>query len=301
VSSAASSDALPAPEGSVQIGDVRLLTRVVGSGPPMIVLHGGPDFDHTYLLPELDRLAQHARLIYYDQRGRGRSADDVRPEDITLASEISDLDGLRRSIGVESVGLIGHSWGGLLAMEYAARHPDRVTRLILLNTAPASHADWVSLGERLPSMRAPGEADRMREIAGSSAFRAGNLDAEAAYYLIHFRPTVPDPQLLRTIVGRLRAHFDPARVRLARAIEDRLYEETSRAPEFDLIPRLAAIDTPTLLIHGEDDLIPIDLARNVADAMPGATMSTLSGLGHFAYAQDPDLVADQVAGFISAG
>jgi proline iminopeptidase len=301
VSSAASSDALPEPGSVMQIGDARLFTRVVGSGPPMIVLHGGPDFDHTYLLPELDRLAQHARLTYYDQRGRGRSADDVRPEDVTLASEIGDLDGLRRSIGVESVGLIGHSWGGLLAMEYAARHPDRVTRLILLNTAPASHADWVSLGERLPSMRAPGEADRMREIAGSAAFRAGDLDAEAAYYLIHFRQTVPDPQLLRTIVGRLRVHFDPARVRLARAIEDRLYEETSKAPGFDLIPRLAKVEMPTLLIHGEHDLIPIDLAVHVADAMPQATLSALAGLGHFAYAQDPDLVAGQVARFIRGG
>ena len=151
MSSGASSDALPAREAYVQIGDARLFTRVVGSGPPVIVLHGGPDFDHTYLLPELDRLAQHARLIYYDQRGRGRSADGVRPEDVTLASEMSDLDGLRRSIGVESVGLIGHSWGGLLAMEYAARHPDRVTRLILLNTAPASHADWVSLRRATPA------------------------------------------------------------------------------------------------------------------------------------------------------
>jgi proline iminopeptidase len=297
VSSGASSDAAPPLEAYVQIGDAWLFTRVIGSGPPMIVLHGGPDFDHTYLLPELDRLAQHARLHYYDQRGRGRSADGVRPEDVTLASEMSDLDGLRHSIGVESVGLIGHSWGGLLAMEYAARHPDRVTRLILLNTAPASHPDWVSLGDRLPRMRAPGEADRMREIASSPAFRAGDLDAEAAYYLIHFRQTVPDPQLLRTIVGRLRTHFDPARVRLARAIEDRLYEETSKAPGFDLIPRLAAIGTPTLLIHGEDDLIPIDLAAHIADAIPEATMSTLAGLGHFAYAQDPDLVADQVERF----
>jgi pimeloyl-ACP methyl ester carboxylesterase len=150
-------------------------------------------------------------------------------------------------------------------------------------------------------MRAPGEADRMREIASSPAFRAGDRDAEAAYYLIHFRQTVPDPQLLRAIVGRLRAHFDPARVRLARAIEDRLYEETSNAPGFDLIPGLAAIGTPTLLIHGEDDLIPTDLARHVADAMPDATMSTLAGLGHFAYAQDPDLVADQVARFTTGG
>ena len=113
--------------------------------------------------------------------------------------------------------------------------------------------------------------------------------------------TVPDPQLLRTIVGRLRAHFDPGRVRLARAIEDRLYEETSNAPGFDLIPRLAAIGTPTLLIHGEDDLIPIDLARPRRGRDARGDDVGARGLGHFAYAQDPDLVADQVARFIRGG
>ena len=265
----------------------------------MIVLHGGPDFDHTYLLPELDRLAQHARLIYYDQRGRGRSADGVRPEDVTLASEMSDLDALRRSIGAESVGLIGHSWGGLLAMEYAARHPDRVTRLMLLNTAPASHADWTSLRERLRSMRAPGEVNRMREIAATSAYRAGDLGAEAAYYRVHFRVAVRDPKLLVTIVARLRIHFDPRRVLIARAIEDRLNEETSKLAGYDLIPRLAAIDTPTLLIHGEDDMIPIDLVGHIADSMPAATISALAGLGHFAFAENPDLVADRITRFLA--
>jgi proline iminopeptidase len=299
VSPGATSDALRVREAYVQIGDARLFTRVVGSGPPVIVLHGGPDFDHTYLLPELDRVARHARLVYYDQRGRGRSADGVRPEDVTLASEMSDLDALRRSIGAESVGLIGHSWGGLLAMEYAARHPDRVTRLILLNTAPASHADWTSLRERLPSMRAPGEVNRMREIAATSAYRAGDLGAEAEYYRVHFHVTVRDPELLETIVARLRVHFDPRRVLIARAIEDRLNEETSKLAGYDLIPRLAAIDTPTLLIHGEDDMIPIDLVGHIADSMPAATISALAGLGHFAFAENPDLVADRITRFLA--
>jgi len=61
-------------------------------GALIVVLHGGPDFDHTYLLPDMDRLADSFRLIYYDQRGRGKSGDGVRAEDVTLASGIEDLD-----------------------------------------------------------------------------------------------------------------------------------------------------------------------------------------------------------------
>ena len=86
-------------EGRISVGKWvrhRSISREIGQGPPVIVLHGGPDFDHGYLLPDLDRLADAFRLIYYDQRGRGRSADQVLPEEVTLASEIDDLDMVRQ-------------------------------------------------------------------------------------------------------------------------------------------------------------------------------------------------------------
>ena len=86
-----------------------LFCRDVGEGPPIVVVHGGPDFDHPYLLPELDRLTASFRLLYYDQRGRGRSADGVRPEDVTLRSELDDLDRLRSHFGLERVAVLGHS------------------------------------------------------------------------------------------------------------------------------------------------------------------------------------------------
>jgi proline iminopeptidase len=69
-----------------------LYSRVVGQGTAIIVLHGGPDFDHSYLVPDLDRLSDSFHLIYYDQRGRGRSADRVQPDNVTLASDIADID-----------------------------------------------------------------------------------------------------------------------------------------------------------------------------------------------------------------
>jgi proline iminopeptidase len=287
-------------ESFTRVGRARLFTREIGSGPPIIVVHGGPDFDHAYLLPELDRLARRARLVYYDQRGRGRSANGVKPQDVTIASDVADLDEITQAIGAEAVTVLGHSWGGLLAMEYAVHHPDRVARLILLDTAPASHADWTSLRDRLRAVRAPGEVERMREIAASEAFRAGDIGVEAEYHLTHFRPTVRNAELLAWIVERLRLHFDPAGVLLARAIEGRLYEETSDLPGYDLLPLLAALDTPALLLHGEHDFISVDLAAHIADAMPRATLSVLPGVGDFAFVERPDLVEDEIARFLQA-
>src|SRR5688500_14997326 len=76
---------LPVPrDGYVPVEGAELYVREIGWGQPIVVLHGGPDFDHRYLLPDLDRLADSCRLIYYDQRGRGRSAGNVRPEDVGI-------------------------------------------------------------------------------------------------------------------------------------------------------------------------------------------------------------------------
>jgi proline iminopeptidase len=80
-------------ESHIPVGNAELYSRELGQGTEIIVLHGGPDFDHSYFVPDLDRLCDSFHLIYYDQRGRGRSADRVQPEDVTLASEIADIEG----------------------------------------------------------------------------------------------------------------------------------------------------------------------------------------------------------------
>lgn len=99
--------------GAIEIripaGNAALYSRAIGHGIPIIVLHGGPDFDHGYLLPELDRLSDAFRLIYYDQRGRGKSAANVQPQDVTLASDLDDIDRVRRHYGLDSVVLLRHS------------------------------------------------------------------------------------------------------------------------------------------------------------------------------------------------
>src|SRR5215475_9204988 len=98
-------------EFRVPVGKSDLYAREIGRGQPIIVLHGGPDFDHTYFLPDMDRLSDSYRLLYYDQRGRGRSAAGVEPEDVTMESEIADLDKVRQYFHLDRTAILGHSWG----------------------------------------------------------------------------------------------------------------------------------------------------------------------------------------------
>jgi proline iminopeptidase len=281
-------------EAWVPVDGAQLFCRDVGEGHPIVVLHGGPEFDHAYFLPELDRLADSFRLIYYDQRGRGRSAVGVRPEDVSIQSEIDDLECVRSHLGLESVAVLGHSWGGVLAMEHAIRHPDRVSQLLLLDTAPASPGDWQLLRDAFARLRPREDREAMDAISATDAYQRGDLEADAAYLRHHFRMTVPRPEHLEALVARLRSNFTEESVLLARGIDQRLWDESARSASWDLLPALRGLDVPTLVLHGEHDFIPLQVAARIAGTIPNARLSVLPGCGHFTFVEAPELVYDEV-------
>jgi proline iminopeptidase len=252
-------------ERYVPVDGAQLYVREIGAGAPVIVLHGGPDFDHFYLLPELDEVAAACRLVYYDQRGRGRSAAAVQAQDVSIESEVADLDQLRRHLELDTVALLGHSWGGVLAMEYAIAHPARVSHLILLGTAPASGAEAERLFQQWRADRTESERERLAQIAATPAFLAGSPAADIEYYRLHYRSAVRQTDDVDRLAARLRAHFDEPGVRLARSIEQRQ-----------------------------------DMAARIAAAMPKARLVVLPGCAHFPFLDDPVLVRNVVADLLGA-
>ena len=291
-------DTSTAREGRFAVSGAELYYRDIGRGAPILAIHGGPDFDHQYLLPDLDRFAGSYRLLYYAQRGRGASLGNVRPEDVSLASEIEDLDALRAHLGLASVALLGHSWGGVLAMEYAIRHPERTSHLILMSTSPASGDDYAFLREERLRI-APHDVERLVALSATPEYRAGDVEADLAYYRVHFASTLRDPKLRERLVRSLRKNFTPAGILAAREIEERLMQETWRASAYDLFPQLARLHVPTLVLYGERDLVPVECARRIAEAIPGARFVRLGGVGHFCYLEAPDAVRAIVAEFLA--
>jgi proline iminopeptidase len=273
-----------------------LFYRQIGQGQPILILHGGPDFDHTYLLPELDRLSDAYRLIYYDQRGRGKSAENIQPEEVSLASDIEDIDRLRGFFQLNTAAVLGHSFGGLLALEYALAHPQRVSHLILAHPAPASRDDYLHYREQRRK-NTPADLEQMRALASTPAYRGCDPEAVAVYYRVHFQSALSGPEHLVRLVDRLRASFTQEGIRKARAIEGRLMLETWLSSHYDLLPRLKALTIPTLVIHGDHDFIPIECSLHIAQAIPEARFVLLKDCGHFSYMECSDEFRQAIDGF----
>jgi proline iminopeptidase len=287
-------------ENRIPIGKASLYCREIGRGQPVIVLHGGPDFDTAYLLPELDRLADAFRLIYYDQRGRGKSADGVQPEDVTLASDIGDIDGVREHFHLQSVALLGHSWGAVLALEYALQHPERVSHMILMNPAPASTSDLTAFRKAYLAKLGP-DMDRQRAIVASAAYKTGDPEAVTSRYRIHFKPAfvhVEDYEKLMTRMHRAFISQGAAGILKARAVEDRLMRDTWQVDSYDLLPKLRTLSIPTLVITGDHDFIPVEISEHIAGAIPNARLVTLKDCGHFTYLECAGGVRDALSDFL---
>ncbi|HET6983925.1 MAG TPA: alpha/beta fold hydrolase [Myxococcaceae bacterium] len=283
----------------IPVGKASLYAREIGRGTPLVILHGGPDFDHRYLLPEMDRLADGYRLIFYDQRGRGASARDVLPRDVTLSSEVEDLDRVRRFFHLESMTLVGHSWGAVLALEYALKHPDRVARLILMNPGPASGADLAAF-RAVYARKLGADLERQRAIVASPAYREGDPDTVAARYRLHFKPALARADDYERLMSRMKAAFvqqGREGILEARAVEDQLMRETWASAGYDLLPKLGSLEIPTLAVAGDHDFFPPEVASHIAAAIPGARLVTLEGCGHFAYLECPGALRKAVDAF----
>jgi len=140
LSATVSPAASPIEKGYKVINGVSHYYEVVGEGVPVVIVHGGPGLDHSYFLPQMKQLAKNYKLIFYDQRGMGKSSADFDGKQMTMDNLVEDLDGIRRAFGLEKMNLMGHSWGGLVSMFYAVKYPGRLQSLILSNTTPASSA-----------------------------------------------------------------------------------------------------------------------------------------------------------------
>lgn len=265
---------------------VHLFERRVGSGPPVVVLHGGPGASHDYLRPGFDLLAEGRTLIYYDQRGGGRSPVD-RSVPVGWREQVADLDVLREIWGLERMVLCGYSFGGLLAMLYATSHPERVERLALVSPAPAWRAARTAfeatfaernLAPALMAERAKLRASGLRE-SDPAAFQQRLFELSVVPYFVN---------------PALASRLTPFRV-VARTQQ----EVWDSLGDYDLRPALAGLEVPAFVLHGREDVIPWEAAE-VAARQLRAEWHLLSPCGHCPHVEQPGEFARLVGSFLGA-
>lgn len=253
---------------------VAIFERRIGSGPAAVVLHGGPGAQHDYLLPGFDRLAQGRELIYYDQRGGGRSPVP-RETPVGWREQVADLEALRELWGIERLTLAGYSWGGLLALLYALEHGARVERLALVSCAAVWRGARVEFERRLAERNAAPEVQAARREVQQGGLRERS-------------PEEYRRRLFELSVAGYFHDWRRARELTPFRITGRTQQEVWESlGDFDLRPALGGLALPALVLHGESDPIPIEAAAALADRL-GAPLERIPACGHVPYVEAPE-------------
>ncbi|MGH2602872.1 MAG: alpha/beta fold hydrolase, partial [Dehalococcoidia bacterium] len=253
----------------------------------VLALHGGPGFDHAYFKPALSGLADTAQLVYIDLRGQGRSG---RPpvETCTLEQMADDAAAFCRTLGIMQPIVLGHSAGGFVALHLAVRHPDLVSRLILIDTAAATADMGDAMGELERRCGAEARAAAER-VFGGDASEAAMAD----FGRLVFPAYVGDPAKVATVMEAVgRSSFNPE-------VASAYFRH--QAARYDLRDELGKLRLPCLVIVGDRDwLLPPSASRVMAAGIPRAGLVVVPGAGHFPFLEQSDVIAEAVRHFLGA-
>ena len=261
--------------------------EAIGTGEPIVVVNGGPGFDHTYIriATAWDALGKNHQVVFYDQRGNGRSVGDHKGQSQTLKDQIDDLEALRAHLGIERLDLLGHSWGGYLVMAYAAVHPDRVAHLIIVDSAAPKIKDTRFLFDDV----FPEVTERQASFA--FADELGDKAATAASLREYWTMLCYSPEKGQALAARI-----PPTV-LNKDVNKAVFADLDR---YDLNPEIRKFKFPTLVITGRYDInvAPV-VAYKIHQGIPGSKFLVFERSGHFPFYEEPEAFVKAVEEFLA--
>jgi proline-specific peptidase len=281
-------------EGTIRVDGYQVWYRCIGSGSiPLLILHGGPGGGHDYLEP-LEALAANRPVVFYDQLGCGKSD---QPDDRSLwrmERFVAEVSTVREALGLEQIHLLGHSWGGWLAIEYLLTHPAGIVSAVLASTS-ASIPQFVAEASRLKAALPAAVYETMQRYEA-----AGDLhhpDYEAAvleFYRRHVCRLDPWPDPLMRTIGNLDSNP--------------VYETMNGPNEFmvignlkdwDRTDRLGEITIPTLITVGGYDELTLTCAETMQQRIPHAQLVLFEQSAHTAHLEETDKYLQVVTNFLA--
>ena len=276
--------------------DIRLYYRIMGRGEDtLVIVHGGPGMDSEYMIADFEPLAEKFRLLFYDQRGGGRS---TLPEDTSrlhMADHITDLEALRQHFGFEKLNIVAHSFGPALAASYAMTHPGRVERMVFLGPIPPMRENfWERFGDAVNRRLTPREQKELGVQYNAMIEGPDTKEACRKFWEIALKPRLAAGRKVSIIKGDCCA-ASPEAIRYGMGITNAV--TVASMGDWDYRPELPLVRVPTLILHGEEEAIPMDMVEEWVKAMPNARLIKVPRAAHFPYVERPDVVWPAVEAF----
>jgi proline-specific peptidase len=292
----------PVNEGTIPYKGFETWYRIVGEGEepgkfPLLCLHGGPGAAHDYL-ESLDAMAGTGRrVIYYDQIGCSRSSLPVsKPEMWTVELYVEEVDAVRQALGLDRTHLLGQSWGGMLAMEYALTQPKGLGSLTV-SSSPASMIQWVDEANRLREDLPPEvQQTLLRHEAAGTVDSLEYQEAMQVFYDRHVCRVVPNPEYVLRSFASIAAN--PEVYHTMNGPSE--FHVVGTLKEWDIIPRLGEIRVPTLVTSGRfDEATPL-IAETVRNGIPGAEWVIFEESSHMAHVEEPERYMQVLDAFLTS-
>jgi proline iminopeptidase len=291
-------------EGFVDVGDVFVYYKALGTGAPLMILHGGPGASHDYLLPYLIPLARTNRLVFIDERGSGKSTKLDDPSGYTVENMADDVETVRRALGLGKVSLLGHSYGGVLAQAYALKYQDNLTHLILASTFHSTR-QLNDVFKKMMAAMTPELRGRIEALERAGLYGNGKEFEKNRYptpymvaawgegYFPYLYRRHPDP------------NFDPSSS--GEMAWDLYREMWGSHGEFvvdgnlvsvEYADRLGSLHVPTLITVGDHDECDPEIARDMQRCIPGSQLVVLPESGHMTFVDQQNLFLKTVGDFV---
>jgi proline iminopeptidase len=283
-------------EGYVSGADgTRLYFRLVGSGSDtVVVLHGGPGLSIGVSWPDLAPLAEHAVVLLYDQRGAGRSEIIRDSMQLRASDHVRDLEAIRQHFNLAQMTLVGQSWGGGLAILYAAEHPERVKRILLVGPMPPT-ADLYALRQRKMTQKDSASGATVARLIAAIPTAADPVPLCRQLFATYFTAYFAD----RASAARMRA--DPCDVP-AEALRNFPFVSNATMQSlgaWDFTSILGRLTMPVLIVDGALSVPTIDAMHVLAGALPNGRLLLIAGSGHYPQIEQPDRFFPPVSQFLS--
>ena len=256
--------------------------------PPLVCINGGMLYDHSMLWPALSPLARTRQVILYDQRGRRASEAPADPLAPPIDDDAADVGALRRSLGIRRWDVLGHSWGGGIAMLGAAGDPGGTRRLVLVDAVGPTSA-WMPELRRNALARLHGEQHDALAVLDEAALGQPDPDLHSRHARAVYPAWFADPDLA--------AYFTPPR---ATSLTGAAALARLRSAGYDWRSRLRALSVPTLVIHGEQDPLPRSVAEELTALLPAARRVFVPTSGHMPFWEAPARFFVLVEAFLDA-
>lgn len=294
-----------APEGYILTPDkVKIFYKIEGKGSDtLVVVHGGPGNSLESVRPDFVPLARNRRVIYYDQRGQGRSELIKDGKKLGYKNHVADLETVRQHFKLEKMNLIGNSWGGLLASLYAVEHPDRIERMILDSPAGPTQELLgqmeVVIRERMEKKYRPDVIERNYALRDPEEWQKAKDPIAICREL--YITLLAVYTYTQTLDGNFKGDVcfgGPDSVRLQPVTRNHVWRSLGN---YNLLPKLSAVKAPILVIHGMGDVIPLESSEAWAAGYPNARLFVIEKAGHMAQTEAPEVFFPAIETFLKGG